>query len=829
MSIYRISYNVIQHTILNCILFHKKILSYSCFLVLASLCSCSTTSSLEEGEQLYIGLLPIEYTNYAPSSHQSMVQDELEAALATAPNGALFGSSYHRTPFPYGLWVWNSCANSNGVIKKWLTSTFGKAPVLLNNVNPVLRSSIAKSILQNNGYFNGDVQFNIVEGKLETTKNDTVLRPRTAKIKYSVDFGQLYSLDTISYSNYPEHIDTVIKNHKSDILFAGAPFSIANLDAERTRIYDILRNSGYFYYQKSYTTFLADTLAHPGKVQLQVHLHDSLPDIATHKWIIGKTEVQIRRQSSENIPDSVQRRYLTIRFAGKRPPLRPRVILAATKLRPGVLFSENQYEESINKLGAMGIFSSVDINFTPRHNLDGTVKEVADSIVQKYGAHRAGAGILDMTVNAVLDKPYDVSFMATGKGKTNGRIGPGMTLGLAKRNAFHGGEILSAEIGANYEFQTGGNSTSGSSYDFTASLLLTLPRILAPSCILPERKRWHTTPSTILNISGESIKRAGFFNRNVLSFDYSYTLQPSATSIHQFSPFSLLYGRTTDITPEYQEKINQSVISAIAIRNEFTPRMRYKYTYTSPDRYRNPLFWETTITEAGNITNLLSMVVSGQKWNNTDKKLFSTPFSQFVKFETDLRKTWNIKEKSSFVAHFFGGYIHSYGNSTSVPYAEQFFIGGANDLRGFSMHSIGPGAVHFDDKDLGYTYHNGDLKMVMNIEYRPLLFGSLYGALFLDAGNVWYLDKQRQTELDIISSNMNNSASTTSIKIGSPRKADIGIDVGCGLRYDLDFFVLRIDWGFAIHTPYETGTSGFFNIPKFKDAQCINFAIGYPF
>ena len=81
---------------------------------------CSSTSSLEPGEQLYIGLKPIDYTGYEPCSHKDATQEELEAALAIAPNGALFGSSYYRTPFPYGLWIWNACHNSDGVIKKWL-------------------------------------------------------------------------------------------------------------------------------------------------------------------------------------------------------------------------------------------------------------------------------------------------------------------------------------------------------------------------------------------------------------------------------------------------------------------------------------------------------------------------------------------------------------------------------------------------------------------------------------------------------------------------------------------------------------------------------------
>ena len=44
--------------------------------------------------------------------------------------------------------------------------------------------------------------------------------------------------------------------------------------------------------------------------------------------------------------------------------------------------------------------------------------------------------------------------------------------------------------------------------------------------------------------------------------------------------------------------------------------------------------------------------------------------------------------------------------------------------------------------------------------------------------------------------------------------------------YDLDFFVLRLDWGIGLHLPYK---SGFYNMPSFGDSQSLHFAIGYPF
>ena len=52
---------------------------------------------------------------------------------------------------------------------------------------------------------------------------------------------------------------------------------------------------------------------------------------------------------------------------------------------------------------------------------------------------------------------------------------------------------------------------------------------------------------------------------------------------------------------------------------------------------------------------------------------------------------------------------------------------------------------------------------------------------------------------------------------------------GAGIRYDLDFIVLRFDVGIGLHMPYQTEKSGFYNIPRFKDGIGLHFAIGYPF
>ena len=113
-----------------------------------------------------------------------------------------------------------------------------------------------------------------------------------------------------------------------------------------------------------------------------------------------------------------------------------------------------------------------------------------------------------------------------------------------------------------------------------------------------------------------------------------------------------------------------------------------------------------------------------------------------------------------------------------------------------------------------------DIKFVANLEYRRQLFGSLQGAVFLDAGNVWLLEEELGDDL--------SGYGSTLFKLKDVFR-QMAVGTGIGLRYDLDFLILRLDWGVALHLPYETGKSGFYNVPEFKGSHTLHFAIGYPF
>jgi len=792
-----------------------KVVRYIPLLLL--LASCSMTKNIPDDDQLFVGLTKIVYEdekNYAEKSyddHLTTTKEEVEAALATEPNGSLFGSSYISMPWSWHLWVYNKFSGKKSGFAKWMTKSFGKAPVLMSQVNPALRASVASSVLRNNGYFRGHVSYEAVPRK----------NPKKSKIGYTVRLDSLFTLDSVAYTNFPAEIQALIDSTREERLInRGTPLSVAILDGERNRISTLLRNNGYYYFTPSYTSYLADTFATADKAQLRLQLADGLDDAVLHRWYVGKIDVLFRKSMRETLTDSISRRFLTIHFNGRRSPIRPSVVLRDLRLRPRQEFSYDRYQESVGKINSTGVFSSTDFQFT----------------------QRPGTDTLDLRLSCVFDKPYDFYIEGNAIGRTSGRYGPEAKIGLTKRNAFRAGEKLDINLHGAYEWERGGGSDM-SSYQYGADASIEFPRIIAPfynsdrirrsqrpgGSRTPDgtrrrRHRFYTTPVTYAKISTDIVRRPKYYKMHVVTGEWTYRWQPSASSRHELSPLTVKYQYMNSHTEKFDSMMQVNPYLIASMSDYFIPKMRYSYTYTSPSSLRHPIRWETTIEEAGNLVSLWDMA-GGHSFNEKGKSFFKTPYSQFVKLETDLSKTWSLNTTSQLVGHVNAGVIYAYGNSDYTPFSESFYVGGANSVRAFGVRRIGPGA--FDgsvlSRQASYLFQNGDIKFVANLEYRTRLFGDLNGAVFLDAGNVWSFD-------ELWDENDTDGAPIEHTAFKPSRMLDeMALGTGIGLRYDLGFLVIRLDWGLALHCPYDTGKSGYFNVNRFKDAHTLHFAIGYPF
>ena len=624
----------------------NKLTSYLLLTLSLWLMSCSMTKDIPEGDQLFTGLKTIQWQDAQQSDNLIATQEEVEAALATAPNGALFGSSYYRLPFSFGVSVWNKYAEKNSGFARWMTKTFGRQPVLMSWVNPELRASVAQNVLRNHGYFHGHVDYETIQQK----------NPKTAKIQYTVTPGRLYELDSVGYFDFPAEADSMIQSTLNEAyIHRGDPFIVSRLEAERQRISTLLRNNGYYYYQPDYASYLADTFVVDGKAQLQFRLAKDVPVAATHPWYIGRININMKKSFMEQPTDSMRTRFFTIRYSGKKPPIRPRVLLADLKLRPRRAYSYSDYLESSSKINAMGLFSMTEFSFAPRDTT-------------------AACDTLDLTLNCTFDKPWDFYVETNFNARTIGRMGPELKMGVTRRNAFRGGEKIDVNIHGSYEWATG-NSSSMNNYEYGADASVQFPRIIAPFISsnrsrvrrdkqgrIIRRRRFYSTPTTLAKAATNIIYRPGYYKMHVVSGEWTYRWQTSANSRHEFSPLTVKYQFMNSHTEEFDRVMQQNPYLWATMQDYFIPEMRYTYTYSNSSSSIHPLRWETTVSESGNGVALYD-VITGKQWNDKGKTMFKNPYSQFLKLETDLTKTWTLDSHSKLVGHVNAGILYTYGNS----------------------------------------------------------------------------------------------------------------------------------------------------------------------
>ena len=753
------------------------------------LAACSTTKNLPEGEILYTGIKQIEVAQPDESKEGEEALAEINAALAYPPNNALLGSSSIRLPFPFGLWMYNAFVNKKGKIGKWIFKKLAAKPVFISTVNPEVRTQIAYNLLREYGYFSGSATFDTVPDPKD---------PKKAKLNYRIMMNNAYTYDSIAYIRLRHRIDTLVQRDTSNQLIRkGDNFNVTQLEAERQRLASLLRNNGYYYFRPDFITYQADTLRNPGKVSLRVSTKPGLQRSVLRPWRIGNISVHLNGYNNEPPTDSIQYKDLTIFYEGKLR-VRPSVLYQRLKFRPGDLYSQREQEKTQTLFSRLGIFRYSEMQYTPKDT-----------------SRRCDT--LDLRINTVYDLPLDGELEVNVTTKSNDQTGPGAVFSVTKRNMFGGGETFGVSMRGSYEWQTGnrvaGNSSAINSWELGISGTLTFPQILFTKLF---REDPQYPSSTSFRIYADQLNRAKFFKMLAFGGSASYEYQTSATSHHSITPFKLTYSLLQRTTAEFDSIVGVNKALGRSLENQFIPAMSYTYTYDdSPlKQKRHHLWWQTSFTQAGLLVNSISTAM-GNRFNERDKNLLGNKFAQFAKLTSEIRYNYDLGNRHHLVGRLMGGIAYSYGNSVTTPYSEQFYIGGANSLRAFTIRSIGPGSFRPSDSQYGYLDQTGDIKFEANLEYRFPILGDLHGATFLDAGNVWLLryDENRPGG---------------QLKWGRFLK-DLALGTGIGLRYDLTFLVIRVDWGIGLHVPYDTGKRGYYNIPNFKDGMGVHLAVGYPF
>ena len=448
-----------------------------------------------------------------------------------------------------------------------------------------------------------------------------------------------------------------------------------------------------------------------------------------------------------------------------------------------------------------------------------------------------------------INRTYSLTADAGVAYRSNNSIGPDLTLKSSIKNLLGHGETFTLKGNGAYYWalrnRHPGDPKKTDTYKLGVNASLVFPYLHWTGDNNPEGDTRY-----MLGYQYENI--AGGYGVHKMYGSFTYFIHsPNNPHIrHAFTPFSLsvvLMKAENDSSLIEKTSEFPELIKVIA-GNEFVPSIGYNFIY---DDYRTKrgvnTFLDLGVKESGNLINALYCLF-GSKWNDQDKKLGNITFNQFVKLTAELRNRFNFTDKISIATRLYAGANIPLGNSFFSPLSEAFYTGGPNSLRAASPYAYGPGNFNSPKYNQNF-FHSGDLKLEANFEFRFPIVWKLFGAAFLDAGNVWnWYSLKDLFEAAGHPEYMNYLELPKGVTlydgiINNPDFAkQIALGTGAGLRLDIDGLVVRLDFGVGIHAPYQTfrydkegkpdydaPINTYYNIPSFLDGFRVNFGIGYPF
>lgn len=756
--------------------------------------ACSTTKHIPEGERLYVeGDVQLQMDSNVNAERKALFEEHLEELLMPKPNKKLFGVRWK-------LMFWNAAGgydttNSN-FFKRFLRKR-GEEPVLLSDVNREYNENLLRNRMENLGFFNAEVN------------SDTTYNGKFGKIIYTGIPGKIYRIDTVIYEIDPNSNlgRDILKDKDKSLLKKGSNYNLDVILNERDRIDNELKNKGYYFFNPDNILVEVDSTIGNHKVNMYITIKPETTPEAKEPQKIGNiyiypnytlTSQGYNRRPNTDMLDLFDDNYY---FIDRQNTFRKKVIANHIFFKRGQLYNRGDHNRTINHLVNLNAFKFVKNSFEPSPDEPNTLD-------------------VYYHLTPLPKKSLRLELLAKTASVYNGSEA-NVTWSL--RNAFRGAETVTLNVFGGYETQTGGNINLNSSYyRYGAELGITWPRLLSPYNWAPTRR---FIPKTYLKFGYEFLNRRSAYVLNSSSLKYGYVWKENDQKQHDLTLAEIIYVQPRNISEAYKAQMDTvpTLKRIVDPQFSFGPNYTFTFTNTMDESLKHTFYFKGGTNLSGNVLGLLQ----GANYDDNQKKLFGTVYSQFVKIEADGRHYMKLGRYSQLASRIMLGMSYSYGNSRSLPYLKQFYSGGPNGLRAFHARAVGPGSALPENlgKDNFFADQTGDYKLELNTEYRARLvdmgFGVLNWAAFIDAGNIWL----QNTEEDKAGGKLNKDFLT-----------ELAVGAGAGLRFDLTFLILRTDFAIPLRLPYypkgerwvikniDFGSSSWR-----RDNLIFNLAIGYPF
>ena len=737
------------------------------------LAGCSETKSLKEGQLLYKGpVIKIISPEKISGRKESSIKSQLDDLLRPKPNGKFLG-----IPFKLLIYNWAGEPKRKG-LSYWLKNKVGEPPVIGSLGAFEKNRLILQNRMENIGYFKDSV------------KLDTAVSKLKIQDIYTVTTGYQY---TIRHVIFPEDSSTISneiqKIKKETLLKTGTAYDLDLIKNERVRIDSRLKENGFYNFSPDYLLVIVDSTVGKHQVDMRVVVIRSTPESA--KAIYTIQDVVIYANFSIN-SDTVM-------------PAKPVMWKGYTIIDPGQLYKPSLFSNtltyksgstynikdqnlSLSRLINLGVFKFVKLNF----------KET-DSVQHKLNTY----------YYLTRAQKRSLVFQVSGLTESDNSYGGALTISARNKNVFRGAELFVASIYGGLETQNLGGGQYTNIFKLGADLNLYIPRIISPITIHSNRDYM---PKTRINLGYQFYNSTNQYTLNSFKTSYGYVWKKSEQNENQFNLITITYVNPTNITPQFQAQLDTNLTLARSIERQFIigPNFNYNYnTQLSPVKRNQNFYFNANVDLSANAIGW----ITGANYNTGNvKKIFNTPFSQYIRGDLDFRYYLNLSPTTVLASRITGGMGYAYGNSSTMPFIKEFFAGGPNDIRAFQSSTLGPGTYYAGNRDTAYLPNQpGDIKMEINAELRFKVVSVVRWAFFADAGNIW-------TRL----------ADTS--RPGSQFTPDfyqqIAVGIGTGLRIDFGILVIRFDLAVPVCEPYRpAGSKWYFDGRN----RILNFAIGYPF
>ncbi len=739
---------------------------------------------------------------YDSTKNNAISTYDVRGYLKPKPNKRFLGTYF-------GLSIYYRAQKHPTKFRKWLSSKFGEEPVYLNDIDIDKQQSNITKFLNNSGFFKAKIKH-----KVKKTKK------KKADIIYFIHPGKPYIIDSISYDINDSLIKKFVLETKSKSLVKkGDIFNTYTLDDERTRITNVLKNNGYYFFTPNYINFVVDSNFNRYIVRITTVINDiKVPDDNDPKKLITKPHKRYFIKNVFITPDFDPLKYSEYKpFTHKinfvedsiytytyycHPP-KPRFKIntfdQAIKIKPGNVYSLSDVQDTYRRLFKYPIIKTTNITFDTVNITDDTT----------------GKNYLNTNIKMQTGK---LNYFGAEGVLTNSSGDPGIrsNVMVVNRNLFRGAEVFRIRLNGGFEMQTVFDSTGASSWFNTFETGVDMS-IMFPRFISPVRMRKFTqmyNPTTTLNL-GFNFQRRPNYHRNSSNVTVSYFWKKNKKLSYLLSPFVLNFVNIYP-TPAFEEILEEETnkrlkeqysdhfilgISGSIIYDNQKVKKSHNFDYIRLD-----------FESSGNALYALQSMVHAQKSDEGFYRMFGVPYSQYFKIKVDYRHYYHFSEADNVLAvRGLIGTAIPYLNSNEIPYEKGFYGGGANDMRGWKFRSLGPGAYQGGSNDYERI---GDIQLEANLEYRFTIYDWFKGAGFIDMGNIWTYN--------------DNSFPGGEFKFNEFYK-QIAMDMGIGARFDFTYFIFRLDAGIPFRDPGKpAGMVWRFKYWHFRDIL-LNFGIGYPF